>query len=81
MVIEQCEVESQIGKYHDKVLCDVISMDVCHILLGRPWQYDRVSIHEGKKNSYMFEKDGIKHTLLPLQEEKQVEQATQKLFC
>lgn len=36
LVNEQCEVELQIGNYKDKVLCDIMSMDVCHILLGRP---------------------------------------------
>lgn len=45
-------------------------MYVCHILLGIPWQYDRETIHEGKTNCYKFEKNGIRHTLLPLQEEK-----------
>ena len=44
-------------------------MDVCHILLGRPWQYDRGAIHDGKRNTYKFGKDGVNHTLLPLQEE------------
>ena len=30
-----------IGKhYQDEVCCDVVPMDVCHLLLGRPWQYD-----------------------------------------
>ena len=37
LVNEQCEIEFQIGNYIDKVLCDVIPMDVCHILLSRPW--------------------------------------------
>lgn len=37
IVNEQCEVEMQLGKYRDKILCDVMHMDVCHILLGRPW--------------------------------------------
>eukprot|EP00253_Pinus_taeda_P029431 PITA_29431 len=41
LVDEQCEVEFQLGKYKDKIVCDVMPMDVCHILLGRPWQYDR----------------------------------------
>ena len=36
LVREQCEIELKIGNYKDKVLCDVIPMDVCHILLGRP---------------------------------------------
>lgn len=51
------------------MVCDVMKMDVCHILLGRPCQYDRESIHSGKKNTYMFHKDGIHHTLIPIKDE------------
>jgi len=40
LVDEQCEVEFHIGKYRDKVICDIMPMDVCHIPLGIPWQYD-----------------------------------------
>eukprot|EP00253_Pinus_taeda_P024537 PITA_24537 len=69
LVSEQCEVEFQVGKYKDKIVCDVMHMDVCHILLGRPWQYDRGAIHDGNRNTYKFGKDGVHHTLLPLQEE------------
>jgi hypothetical protein len=36
-----------IGPYHDVVECDVIPMQACHILLGRPWQFDKDSIHHG----------------------------------
>eukprot|EP00253_Pinus_taeda_P011166 PITA_11166 len=50
LVDEQCEVEFQIGKYKDKILCDVMPMDVCHLLLGRPWQFDRSAVHDGKTN-------------------------------
>jgi hypothetical protein len=35
MVSQQCQVEFKIGGYKDEILCDVIPMDVCHILLGR----------------------------------------------
>eukprot|EP00253_Pinus_taeda_P026478 PITA_26478 len=69
LVNEHCEVEFQVGKYKDKIVCDVMPMDVCHIFLGRPWQYDRGAIHDGKRNTYKFGKDGANHTLLPLQEE------------
>lgn len=24
--------------YHDQIVCDVLEMDVCHVLLGQPWQ-------------------------------------------
>jgi hypothetical protein len=34
MVSKQCEVEFNIGSYKDKILCDVIPMDVFHVLLG-----------------------------------------------
>ena len=40
LVNEKCNVEFQIGTYKDVVLCDIIPIDVCHILLWRPWQYD-----------------------------------------
>eukprot|EP00253_Pinus_taeda_P011055 PITA_11055 len=73
LVDEQCEVEFQIGKYKDKILCDVMPMDVCHLLLGRPWQFDRGAVHDGKTNCYKFVKDGIKHTLVPIKEENTAE--------
>eukprot|EP00253_Pinus_taeda_P025282 PITA_25282 len=76
LVSEQCELEFQVGKYKDKVVCDVMPMDVCHILLGRPWQYDREAMHDGKRNTYKFEKDGVNHTLLPLPEEGRPGQKT-----
>jgi len=34
LVDEQCKVKFQIGRYKDKVVCDIMPMDVCHILLG-----------------------------------------------
>ena len=39
-VREKFLVDLQIGKYKDQVLCDIVEMSSCHILLGRPWQYD-----------------------------------------
>ena len=38
LVNEQRNVEFQIGTYKDEVLCDIMTMDLCHIFLGRPWQ-------------------------------------------
>ena len=48
------------------MLCDVVPMHAGHILLGRPWQYDRKVIHDGFKNRYNFVKDGKSVTLVPL---------------
>jgi hypothetical protein len=58
MVSQQCQVEFKIGGYSDEILCDVTPMDVCHILLGRPWQFDRKFIHDGRNNTYTLEKNG-----------------------
>jgi len=41
-------------------------MDACHILLGRPWLFDRRVTHDGYLNTYSFSKDGKKITLAPL---------------
>ena len=30
-----------IGKYVDEILFDVVPVEASHLLLGRPWQYDR----------------------------------------
>ncbi|XP_045791182.1 uncharacterized protein LOC123885887 [Trifolium pratense] len=50
-----CRVPISIGKhYREEVLCDVLDMDVCHILLGRPWQFDNDIIYRGRDNVMMF---------------------------
>lgn len=65
-VDKHCLVSFSIGKsYQDEVWCDVVPMDACHLLLGRPWQYDRKALHDGYKNTYMFVKDGVKVILGP----------------
>ena len=69
LVNEQCNVEFQIGTYKDVVLCDIMHMDICHILLGRPWKYDRKVVHDGRRNTYFLKKDGKRHTLSPLEDE------------
>lgn len=55
-------------KYFDEVWRDVVPMDVCHVLLGRPWQYDHQTIHDGKKNTYSLCKGNQQYTLLPMKE-------------
>ena len=41
-------------------------MDACHLLLGRPWQFDRDVIHYEQSNTYSFKLKGKKMTLSPL---------------
>ena len=47
-VSKRCLVSISIGStYKDRMWCDVVEMDACHILLGRPWQFDRAVQHDG----------------------------------
>ena len=45
-------------KYHDEIVCDILPMCASHILLGRPWLFDRRMLHDGFRNTYVFQKDG-----------------------
>jgi hypothetical protein len=45
-------VHFTIGTYLDIVDCDVVPMQDCSLLLGRPWQFDREFVHNGKTNQY-----------------------------
>ncbi|XP_021757872.1 uncharacterized protein LOC110722889 [Chenopodium quinoa] len=65
-VRKQCMVSFCVGSYCDSILCDVVSMDACHILLGRPWQTDKKSIHDGYHNTYTIVHEGRKKKLHPL---------------
>lgn len=51
--------------YKDSLYCDIAPMDVSHIILGRPWQFDREVMHNGKLNTYSFLFQGRRITLLP----------------
>ncbi|KAA3477920.1 reverse transcriptase [Gossypium australe] len=65
-VTKQVLVSFSIGKYSDKVQCDVVPMHVGHLLLGQPWQYDRRVMHSGYTNRCSFKHLGRNVTLAPL---------------
>jgi hypothetical protein len=80
MVTKQCLVKFKIGGYRYEIMCDVIPMDVCHILLGRPWQFDMNVIHDGRKNTYTIENNGRTHMWLPIEEKKVKEEANTSIL-
>jgi hypothetical protein len=55
-----------IGDYNDEVDCDIVPMQACHLLLGRPWQFDVDSLHFGRSNKYSFVHKEKKVILVPL---------------
>lgn len=78
-VTKQCFISFTIGeKYKDEVLFDVVDMDTCHMILGRPWQCDMNCIYNGRENTFTFYKDGVKIILTPIQESQL--SSSQKLF-
>lgn len=50
-------------RYKEEVLCDVVNMDVTHVLLGRPLQYDVDASHKGRSNKYIIKVDDMKVAL------------------
>ncbi|XP_019058370.1 PREDICTED: uncharacterized protein LOC104816126 [Tarenaya hassleriana] len=65
-VIERVKIPFSKGKYHDEVLCDVVPMQASHIMLGRPWQFDREVKHDDRANQYFFVYDKRKVVITPL---------------
>ncbi|RDX61282.1 hypothetical protein CR513_60499, partial [Mucuna pruriens] len=57
----------------DEIHCDFILMEVTHVLLGRPWQFDRKVIHDGVTIKISFVHKGNKVTLKPLTPRKVIE--------
>ncbi|KAG7594094.1 Zinc finger CCHC-type superfamily [Arabidopsis thaliana x Arabidopsis arenosa] len=65
-ISEQVSIPFSVGKYQDEVTCDVVPMQAGHLLLGRPWQFDRASQHDGRTNHYSLTHNGRKYNLAPL---------------
>lgn len=51
--------------YHDKTYCDIVPMDACHLLLGRPWESDRRVTHDGFLNTYSIRFNNRNFVLKP----------------
>ncbi|XP_060190606.1 uncharacterized protein LOC132619854 [Lycium barbarum] len=65
-VNKQAIIKFSIGKYEDEILCDVVPMQACHLLFGRPWKFDVDAQHSGRTNKYSFVVKGKKYILNPL---------------
>ena len=65
IVNQEVKVPFSIGTYKDEVNCDIVPMQVGHILLGRPWQFDRKIIYNGLTNEITLTHLGTKFVLRP----------------
>ena len=81
-VTDLCYVLISIGKYYqDTITCDVVDMDACHILLGRPWHHDGNATHRSKENIYIFNWKGIRiaiRSILPISNKVEIYFSGQK---
>jgi hypothetical protein len=64
-VTRSVRVPFSLGSYSDYADCDVIPLEACSLLLGRPWQYDTDSLHHGRSNHYYFMFKGQKIIIHP----------------
>jgi len=76
-VDKQVKVEFYVGNYKNNVLCDVVPMEACDILLGRPWQFDKKTMHNGLTNEITFTHNEKKFTLNPLSHSQVVKNQVQ----
>ena len=60
-----CLVSIQMGDYKDEIYCDVLPVNVSHVLLGHPWLYDPIVTNLGKDNIYSFKYKGKNIILRP----------------
>nr|XP_015874688.2 uncharacterized protein LOC107411590 [Ziziphus jujuba var. spinosa] len=65
-VNKQVKVKFSIDNYVHVVSYDVAPMHTEHILLGRPWKFDKNTIHYGQENSIVVRFKGKKIKLKPL---------------
>jgi hypothetical protein len=69
-ITQTVRVPFSMGAYSDFVDCDVVPMEACSLLLGRPWQYDTDSLHHGRSNHYSFMFKGQKIIIHPMTPEQ-----------
>ncbi|CAL8994908.1 unnamed protein product [Prunus brigantina] len=58
-ITKQCTFKFAItNRYIDEVTCEVVPLDVCQVILGSPYLWDRDAIHYRRLRKYRLVKDG-----------------------
>ena len=65
-VKQQCLVPVSFNHYKDKIWCDVITMNMGQVILGRAWLFDKNVTIYGQSNMCQFEHKGKQIKLLSL---------------
>jgi hypothetical protein len=64
-ISHQARVKFSIGNYVDAVDCAVVPLSACHLLLGKPWQFDLDVTHRGHSNNFSFIHKVVSHVFKP----------------
>jgi len=64
-VQERCQIPIQFATYTDNVWCDILPMDVGHIISGRPWLFDLDATIYGRTNQCSFIHNGKRVKIMP----------------
>jgi hypothetical protein len=65
-VTQTARVHFLLGPYSDFADCDVVPMQACSLLLGRPWDFDNDALYHGRSNMYTLMYKSQKLTLQPM---------------
>ena len=65
-ISKKCDVPLQLGAYSEKICCNVLRIDVAHILSSCPWLYDKNATNFRKGNTYVFIRNGKTIRLAPV---------------
>nr|KYP31328.1 Transposon Ty3-I Gag-Pol polyprotein [Cajanus cajan] len=78
IVDKQVKVKFFMGNYEHHVVCDIVLMEACHILLGRPWKFDKKTMDHGLTNEITFTHKKKKFVLHPLSSSQVIEDQKKK---
>jgi hypothetical protein len=63
-ITSECRLRFSIGsKWIDEVDLDMVPLDICGIVLGSPYLYERKTIFFWKKKKYHLTKDGVEYVV------------------
>ena len=65
-VTEIARIEFSIGLYKDSAEFDIVPMQACQLLLGKPWISENNVLHNTTTNKYLLRYNGRKITFIPM---------------
>ncbi|OMO52468.1 Retrotransposon gag protein [Corchorus olitorius] len=72
-VTKQCTFKFAINeKFKDEVTCDVVPLDICQVIFGSPYLWDRDAVFYRRENVWKLVKDGVSYRICPAKDSKKL---------